>query len=111
MDTDLDGVFDDVDNCVAIGNADQHDEDDDDIGDPCDPCPQVGAPQADGDTDGIGDECDPNPAVSGDVLVRFEGFGAASAFPSGWTASPAGSETAWSLESDELVISRADAVN
>ena len=78
VDTDGDGVVDGVDNCPAIGNADQADMDGDGIGDACDDgfeepvdtdgdgvndsvdnCPTVANPdQADEDTDGMGDACD-----------------------------------------------------
>lgn len=74
-DTDSDGLTDDVDNCVAIGNPDQNDEDADGRGDVCDPCP-IDADDTDSDGDGVGDSCDPNPGTTGDVMVRFDGFGA-----------------------------------
>ena len=49
-DTDNDGVFDDVDNCINIANADQADDNNNGIGNICEP------PDADGD--GISDEMD-----------------------------------------------------
>ncbi len=58
-DTDGDGVFDNVDNCLAISNADQTDTDGDGEGDACD---------SDDDNDGVLDEDDPaplDPNVSG----------------------------------------------
>jgi hypothetical protein len=59
VDSDLDGVFDDVDNCPLIANSDQADADADGIGDVCDNCPTMANPlQTDTDGDGIGDVCD-----------------------------------------------------
>jgi hypothetical protein len=58
VDTDGDGVCDEVDNCVTTPNADQLDSDGDGIGDACDNCPTVSNPdQADSNGDGIGDAC------------------------------------------------------
>lgn len=71
-DTDADGVFDNIDNCLAISNEDQADFDEDGLGDVCDDdddndgvldevdnCPLMANPdQADLDGDGIGDVCD-----------------------------------------------------
>lgn len=73
VDTDGDGVNDDVDNCPDVANADQADADGDGIGDACDTvadsdgdgvaddvdnCPDVSNPdQTDTDGDGIGDAC------------------------------------------------------
>ena len=37
LDTDRDGVFDNIDNCPAIANADQYNQDGDGLGDACDP--------------------------------------------------------------------------
>lgn len=51
-DTDLDGVLDVDDNCVAIANADQANNDGDTLGDACDP---------DDDNDGVLDGADPFP--------------------------------------------------
>lgn len=72
VDTDLDGVIDDADNCPEVANADQSDIDEDGLGDVCDDdidgdgilneddnCPEHANPdQADLDMDGIGDWCD-----------------------------------------------------
>ena len=73
-DTDLDGVLDVNDNCVAIANADQANNDGDAQGDACDPdddndividvadnCPLVAnSDQANNDGDAQGDACDPD---------------------------------------------------
>jgi hypothetical protein len=74
VDTDGDGVADEVDNCPGIKNPDQADEDGDKIGDECDGCPQIAdQAQPDGDGDHIGDACDPNPGAA-DSRWRFDGF-------------------------------------
>ena len=62
IDTDLDEVADDEDNCVDVPNTDQLDADGDDIGDACDDCPLDGDP---GDADGDG-VCDSDDACAGD---------------------------------------------
>jgi hypothetical protein len=73
-DFDGDGFPDVVDNCAAVGNADQRDHDDDGRGDSCDPCPHLIDTGSDLDGDGVGDACDPNPTSAGDRLAFFEGF-------------------------------------
>ncbi|MEM7247514.1 MAG: choice-of-anchor V domain-containing protein [Acidobacteriota bacterium] len=58
-DTDGDGQHDDVDNCPALGNADQADDDGDGTGEACDTCPGLAdADQANRDGDELGDACD-----------------------------------------------------
>ena len=52
VDTDGDGVFDDVDNCPAVANPDQSNHDDDALGDACD---------EDDDNDGVPDATDAFP--------------------------------------------------
>lgn len=87
-DTDGDGVLDEDDNCLAVGNPDQLDADEDGFGDACDPCTDVdddgfGDPghaanecamdncptvpnpeQTDGDDDGVGDACEELPTTT-----------------------------------------------
>lgn len=72
LDTDGDGINDDVDNCPDTANADQADNDGDGLGDLCDDdddndgilddddnCPLISnSDQADNDGDGLGDVCD-----------------------------------------------------
>ena len=59
IDTDNDGVNDNVDNCPLIANTDQADGDSDNVGDVCDNCPSdANTDQADLDGDGTGDVCD-----------------------------------------------------
>jgi hypothetical protein len=58
-DSDVDGICDDVDNCVSTPNHLQKDSDSDGIGDACDNCPDTwNAAQNDIDGDGIGTWCD-----------------------------------------------------
>jgi hypothetical protein len=49
VDTDQDGIFDDVDNCPLDPNADQFDDDLDGVGDACDVCPLDADDDADAD--------------------------------------------------------------
>lgn len=73
-DSDGDGVSDLVDNCVFVGNPDQHDHDDDARGDACDGCPHLVDTDIDTDGDGVGNACDPRPTEPGDRIAFFEGF-------------------------------------
>jgi len=67
VDTDQDGIFDDIDNCPAIPNPVQDDIDLDGIGDACDNCPATfNTDQADTDQDGVGDLCDVCPLDADD---------------------------------------------
>jgi hypothetical protein len=81
-DRDGDGVPDATDRCPGVSDPKQYDEDGDGLGDVCDPCP-VSITNTDGDGDGLGDDCDPNPTVTGDKLLRFEGF--QGGIPMDWT--------------------------
>jgi len=64
LDSDTDGVCDDVDNCVQVANPNQEDADGDGVGDACDNCPEVANPdQLDSDGDGVGDACAPFVAI------------------------------------------------
>ncbi len=61
LDSDLDGVCDEFDNCIDISNPDQFDTDLDNIGDACDNCPTIFNPdQLDSNNNGIGDACENN---------------------------------------------------
>lgn len=66
VDSDGDGIFDDVDNCPNIANADQADADGDGIGDVCDNCLNIAnADQVDTNGNGTGDACDNEQDVTG----------------------------------------------
>lgn len=59
IDSDNDGINDDLDNCPGDDNPNQEDGDSDKLGDACDNCPNDGNPdQEDGDNDARGDICD-----------------------------------------------------
>ena len=63
VDSDGDGINDDLDNCPQESNPGQEDGDADDLGDLCDNCPSDANPgQEDGDADGPGDVCDNCPS-------------------------------------------------
>jgi hypothetical protein len=76
VDSDGDGLLDNVDNCRMKPNPGQENEDGDAFGDVCDPCPPFADanPPIDGDSDGVSDACDPRPTQPGDTIVLFEGF-------------------------------------
>jgi hypothetical protein len=86
LDSDSDGIAEDLDNCPAIANPLQHDFDSDSRGDVCDPCPHLGSQDADMDDDGdsVGAGCDPRPLVGGDQRVLFVTFDNASDI-AGWS--------------------------
>lgn len=60
LDSDGDGIEDQLDNCPYNANTNQNDNDNDGIGNSCDNCVNESNPdQLDTDNDGIGDGCDP----------------------------------------------------
>ena len=62
LDSDSDGISDDMDNCPFVVNSSQADSDFDGVGDLCDNCiNHCNIQQGDVDIDGIGDVCDPEP--------------------------------------------------
>jgi hypothetical protein len=88
VDTDLDGIADNQDNCPQVANANQDNLDHDEQGDACDPdddgdqvvdtaanglgdnCPRLYNPQqTDGDEDGTGDACDKSNGLGGSTGV------------------------------------------
>jgi hypothetical protein len=97
MDSDHDGVPDQIDNCPNVSNPDQRDHDGDGVGDICDNCPHIANPlQQDNDEDNVGDACDPRPATSGDRIALFEGFyDDGPGLPANWGAA-IGDTSTWS---------------
>src|SRR5690349_2235708 len=74
LDTDSDGIPDDVDNCPAVPNEGQFDTDGDRVGNACDDCVQTADPdQADEDGDGVGDACDACPDTVEEDVLRPDG--------------------------------------
>ena len=66
LDTDLDGIPDEFDNCPDKANPDQADSDGDDVGDDCDNCPDIAnTSQSNSDNDDFGDACEPDPGGGG----------------------------------------------
>ncbi len=114
-DGDADGIPDDLDNCPARSNPDQHDEDIDGVGDTCDVCPHIADDQRDegelalgGQADGVGDACDPRPATGGDRISVFDGF-AGDTLASGWQHNGApvtatGDQLVFSARSENLLL-------
>lgn len=80
VDTDMDGVCDDRDNCPDVNNPDQDDQDGDGIGSMCDTCFMVpSSDQTDSDKDGAGDVCDNCPNVWNGDQSDCDGDGAGDA--------------------------------
>jgi rhodanese-related sulfurtransferase len=77
VDTDLDGINNDLDNCPAVLNSGQEDGDGDTIGNVCDNCPNnYNRHQIDCDNDGTGDVCDADTVdQDGDGVDDGEGAG------------------------------------
>ena len=73
LDSDSDGLLDDVDNCPAVANANQADGDGDGVGDVCDACPNDAT--NDGDGDGVCQDVDNCPTVANDDQADDNGDG------------------------------------
>lgn len=64
VDTDDDGIYDEIDNCPSVTNPTQEDIDSDSVGDVCDNCPaEANTNQTNSDSDSLGDVCDNCPTV------------------------------------------------
>ena len=73
IDSDGDGVNDDLDNCPGVDNPDQEDGDSDGVGTICDNCPGDSNPnQGDGDNDQVGNFCDNCPEDSNPNQVDMD---------------------------------------
>jgi len=79
LDSDGDGIKDNLDNCRLKANPTQDNEDGDAFGDACDPCPPSQV-NTDSDGDGVGDQCDPD-STQQNVITLFDGFNYAQAPP------------------------------
>jgi hypothetical protein len=78
MDSEGDGIPDEIDNCPEVSNVSQSDIDKDGFGDACDNCPSADNPdQEDPDSDGAGNACDncPNKANADQKDSDGDGFG------------------------------------
>ncbi len=76
VDSDLDGVPDQQDNCLSMANPGQEDLDGDGFGDICDNCPDESDPgQEDVDADGLGAACDNCPNVANPDQTDTDGDG------------------------------------
>jgi len=74
VDTDNDGIVDNLDNCPTIYNPGQEDIDSDDFGNLCDNCPNTYNPdQFDDDGDNVGNACDNCPGVSNEDQLNSDG--------------------------------------
>jgi uncharacterized protein (TIGR02145 family) len=76
VDTDNDGIDNDIDNCPEIANPDQIDSDGDGVGDLCDNCPSTyNWDQANIDGDGYGTVCDNCPYTVNNDQIDTDGDG------------------------------------
>jgi len=76
MDSDNDGVNNNIDNCEYVSNKNQDDKDNDLVGDACDNCPNTSNPkQKDFDGDDYGDACDNCPNDYNDLQKDLDADG------------------------------------